>query len=68
MLKTVGKQKLPKYSSNKLDIDDIFNILTLSIDRDLSHVGWLDREAVWDSGKHVGFGIRLSLNTGSDTN
>ena len=68
MLKTTGKQKLSKYSSNKLDIDDIFNILTWSIIHGLSHVGWLYREAVWDSGKSiVDFGISLSFNTGSDT-
>lgn len=65
MLKSTAKQKLPKYSSNKLDI---FNILTLSMVHDLRHeLRWLDRKAVCDSGKRVGFGIRLSLNAGSNT-
>lgn len=43
MLRVHRSKNLPKDSSNKLDIDIILNILTLSIVYHLSHLEWLDK-------------------------
>lgn len=44
MLKSVESKIFPKYSSNKLDIHSILNILILSLVHVLSHLGSLERE------------------------